>query len=96
VEGLRYEDGRFRLRVQWDDLPSDTALTLIGFERPAPDSGWVQPRELAQFRTAGGSGQEVGAVPIERACTPVELRVDVYLDGAFSESFTGSGGRPTC
>ena len=96
VEGLRYEDGRFRLRTQWDDLPPGTALTLVGFERPAPDSGWVQPRELAQFRTAGGSGQEVGGVPIERACTPVELRVDVYLDGAFSESFTGPGGEATC
>lgn len=96
VEGLRYADGRFRLRVQWDDLPPGTALTLIGFERPAPDSGWVQPPELAEFRTAGGSGQEVGGAPIERACTPIELRVDVYLDGAFSESFTGPGGEATC
>ncbi len=96
VDRLRYEDGRFRLRVQWEDLPPGTALTLIGFERPAPDSGWVQPRELALFRPAGGSGQEVGGVPIERACTPVELRVDVYLDGAFSESFTGPGGEATC
>ena len=96
VEGLRYEDGDFRLRAQWNDLPPGTALTLIGFERPAPDSGWVQPRELAQFRTAGGSGQDVGGVPIEHVCTPVELRVDVYLDGAFSESFTGPGGEATC
>ncbi len=56
----------------------------------------MQPRELAQFRTVGGSGQEVGAVPIERACTPVELRVDVYLDGAFSESFAGPSGEATC
>ena len=96
VDGLRYEDRRFRLRVQWDDLPPGTALTLIGFERPAPGSGWVQPRELALFRTAGGSGQQAGAVPIERACTPVELRVDVYLDGAFSESFTRPGGEATC
>jgi tetratricopeptide (TPR) repeat protein len=96
VNGPRYEGGRFKLGVRWEDLPPGTALTLIGFERPAPDSGWVQPRELALFRTAGGSGEQAGGVPIERACTPVELRVDVYLDGAFSESFTGSGGRPTC
>jgi tetratricopeptide (TPR) repeat protein len=96
VEGLRYDDGRFRLRTQWDDLPPGTALTLIGFERPAPDRGWVQPRELALFRTVGGSGEDAGGVPIERACTPVELRVDVYLDGAYSESFTGPGGEATC
>jgi tetratricopeptide (TPR) repeat protein len=96
IDGLRYRDGRIRLRTQWDDLPPGTALTLIGFERPAPDSGWVQPRELALFRTVGGSGEDVGGVPIERACTPVELRVDVYLDGAFSESFTGPGGAASC
>jgi hypothetical protein len=96
VEGLGYEDGRIRLRVRWDDLPAETALTLIGFERPARDSGWVQPPELALFRTVGGTGKEVGRVPIERTCTPVELRVDAYLDGAFIESFTGPGGAETC
>ena len=96
VEGLRYEDGRIRIRTRWDDLPAGTALTLIGFERPARDSGWVQPRELALFRTVGGSGEEVGRVPIQRTCTPVELRVDAYLDGAFVESFTGPGGAETC
>ncbi len=96
VEGLRYGDGRIRLRTRWDDLPAGTALTLIGFERPARDSGWVQPRELALFRTVGGSGEEVARGPIERTCTPVELRVDAYLDGAFIESFRGPGGAETC
>ncbi len=96
IDGLRYRDRRIRLRARWDDLPPGTALTLIGFERPAPDRGWVQPRELALFRTVGGSGEDAGGVPIERACTPVELRVDVYLDGAYSESFTGPGGKATC
>ncbi len=96
VEGLRYEDGRFKLEARWEDLPDDTALTLVGFERPARDSGWVQPADLALFRTVSGSGEEVGAVPIERACTPVEVRVDAYLDGAFVDSFTGPGGPETC
>ncbi len=96
VEGLRYRDGRFRLDVRWEDIPPDTALTLIGFERPANDSGWVQPSELALFREIAGSGEESGQVPIERGCNPVEVRVDAYLDGAFIESFTGPGGRPTC
>ena len=96
IEGLSYDGGRIRLRTRWEDLPPATALTLIGFERPAPESGWVQPRELALFRTIGGSGEDVGGVPIERACTPVELRVDVYLDGAYSESFTGPGGKAAC
>lgn len=96
VEGLRYEDGRFQLGVNWNDVPPGTALTLIGFERPAPEKGWVQPSELALFREIASSGAETGRVPIKRACTPVELRVDVYLDGAFIESFTGPGGEATC
>jgi hypothetical protein len=96
VDGLRYGDGEFRLRTRWKGLPQGTAVTLIGFERPAPGSGWVQPRDLALFRTLGGSGVDSGQVTIERACTPVELRVDAYLDGAFFGSFTGSGGGPTC
>jgi tetratricopeptide (TPR) repeat protein len=96
VTDLRYESGRFRLDVEWDDLPPGTALTLVGFERPAPDSGWVQPRDLALFRTVGGSGRDTGGTPIERACTPVEVRVDLYLDGALSESVTGPGGKASC
>ena len=96
VTGLRYGDGQISLRTAWSDLPAGTAVTLIGFERPARGSGWVQPRELALFRTLGGSGEQTGRVPISRNCTPVELRVDVYLDGAFSDRFTGPGGPATC
>lgn len=96
VEGLRYGDGKFRLRTSWKGLPEGTAVTLVGFERPAPGSAWVQPRDLSLFRTLGGSGADSGQVTIERECTPVEVRVDAYLDGAFSDSFTGPGGKPTC
>jgi tetratricopeptide (TPR) repeat protein len=96
VEDLGYSDGKIRLRTTWKDLPEGTALTLIGFERPTPDSGWVQPRELALFLTVGGNGERSGSVPITRACRPVEVRADAYLDGAFVKSFTGPGGRPTC
>jgi tetratricopeptide (TPR) repeat protein len=96
VGDLRYENGEFRLGIQWDDLPAKTAVTLIGFERPAPGGAWVQPRDLSLFRTLGGSGRDSGQVPIERNCTPVEVRVDIYLDGAFLETATGPGGKPTC
>jgi tetratricopeptide (TPR) repeat protein len=96
VDELSYRDGSFRLRARWRDLPPGTELTLVGFERPAPGSAWVQPRDLALFRSLSGSGEQVGEVPIERACTPVEVRVDAYLDGAFVESATGPGGRATC
>ncbi len=96
VEGLRYADGRLRLTLRWKDLPPKTALTAIGFERPTPGAPWVQPRDLGLFRTVSGSGEETLSVPLERACTPAEVRVDVYLDGAPAESVTGPGGTPTC
>ena len=96
VDDLRYANGSIRLRVGWQDLPAGTTLTLIGFERPSADSGWVQPRELALFRTVSGSGQQAGQVRISRECTPVEVRVDTYLDGALVNSATGPGGPATC
>lgn len=96
VEGLRYADRTLKLRLEWTDLPPKTALTAIGFERPSPDGPWVQTRDLALFRTVSGSGGEAFSVPLERACTPTEVRVDLYLDGAPAGSVTGPGGTPTC
>jgi len=96
VHGLRYADGRLRLRLRWDDLPAGTALSAIGFERPATGAAWVQPPGLALFRTVGGSGGEAVSVALERACTPTRVRVDVSLDGALTESVTGPGGAPIC
>ena len=96
VEGLRFSGGKIRLDIRWNDLPAGTALTLIGFERPSPDSGWVQPRELALFRTVSGTGQEAAQGRLDRACKPVEVRVDTYLDGAFVDSAVGPGVRATC
>ena len=96
VEGLRYEEGRIKLKAIWEDLPPGRALTLVAFERPAPDSRWVQPANLALFRTVSGSGEKAGSVPIERSCTPFEIRVDAYRDGGLIERFTGPGGPATC
>jgi hypothetical protein len=96
VEGLRFEDGRLRLRLEWSDLPPDTAYTAIGFERPQPDGPWVQPTDLATFRNLAGDGRDVVNEPLERACTPTEVRVDVYLNGELAESAIGPGEAPTC
>lgn len=96
VQGLRYADGELKLRLRWQNLPPDTALTAIGFERPTPGGAWVQPRDLALFRTVSGSGEQAISVPLDRACTPTRVRVDVYLGGAPAGSFTGPGGPATC
>jgi tetratricopeptide (TPR) repeat protein len=96
VEGLGYRDGTLRLRLRWRDLPTDTAVTAIGFERPRPGAPWVQPRDLALFRTLSGDGEEALTVPVTRACAPADLRVDLHLDGAPAGSVTAPGVPPTC
>ncbi len=96
VRGLRYVDGELRLQLRWRDLPTGTTLAGIEFERPTRDGAWVQPRDLALFRTLSGSGDQMFAVPLTRACAPTELRVDLYLDGARTPPTTGPGGAPTC
>ncbi|MCB0874037.1 MAG: tetratricopeptide repeat protein [Thermoleophilia bacterium] len=96
VDGLRYAGGRLRLRLRWSNLPPGTALTAIGFERPTTGGPWVQPPDLALFRTASASGQAQITVPLDRVCTPTRVRVDVFLDGAPAGSSTGPGGVPTC
>lgn len=96
VEGLGYEGGILRLRVRWRDLPAGTAVTAIGYERPRPGAPWVQPRDLGLFRTLSGDGEETFAVPVERACAPTALRVDLSLDGAPAGSVTAPGVPPTC
>lgn len=96
VEGLRFRDGRLQLTIDWRNLPADTQLSAFAFERPTADGPWVQPTEAAYFRSVGGGGQEVVNAPIERACAPTEVRVDLYLNGERVQSATGPGVAPTC
>jgi tetratricopeptide (TPR) repeat protein len=96
VEGLRYRNGRLQLTIDWRNLPADTQLSAIAFERPTVDGPWAQPVEAAFFRSVTGSGQEIVNAPLERACRPTEVRVDLYLNGERVQSETGPGGAPTC
>ena len=67
IEDLRYANGRFEATLRWSGLPEGTALSAIGYERPRPDGPWAQPRELALFANAGGSGERPIALPVDRA-----------------------------
>ncbi len=96
VEGLGHRDGTLRLRLRWRDLPAGTAVTAVGYERPRPGDPWVQPRDLALFRTLSGDGEDSFAVPVDRACAPAALRVDLLLDGAPAGTATAPGAAPTC
>jgi tetratricopeptide (TPR) repeat protein len=96
VSRLRFADGRLTLRLRWVGLPAGTALTGIGYERPLPQGAWTQPSALALFATVAGSGERDIAVPLQRACKPTSVRVDVYLNGAPTLSRTGPGVPATC
>lgn len=96
VRRLRYAKGTLRLRLAWKNLPRGTALAAVGYERPRPDAAWTQPSALALFADVSGSGGREIAVPLQRICRPVRVRVDVYLNGAPTLSRAGPGAAPTC
>jgi len=97
VRQLRFADGRLMLRLTWRDLPRKTALSVLGYERQRRVGAWSQPAQLALFANVSGSGRRAITVPLERACEPAEVRVDLYLDGARTATQTGSGdGTHTC
>jgi tetratricopeptide (TPR) repeat protein len=96
VERLRFENGRLRLRLRWTGLPAGTTLSAIGYERPLAGGAWTQPAGLALFATVSGSGRRDISVPLQRACEPTAVRVDLYLNGARTVTRTGPGVAPTC
>jgi tetratricopeptide (TPR) repeat protein len=96
VDGLRYANGRLRMRVGYEGLPKGTAITGLVYERPLEGGAWTQPTDLALFLNASGAGTERFSVPLKRACKPTEVRVDVFLNGVPALSRTGPGVGPTC
>ncbi|WCB95176.1 hypothetical protein DSM104299_03919 [Baekduia alba] len=96
VEGLRWSEGRLRLRLAWARLPRGTAVTAVAYERPLRGGAWTQPWALALLFDADGSGARRIAAPAPRVCRPTAVRVDVYLDGARVLTQTGPGAAPTC
>ena len=91
VRRLRFADGRLMLRLTWRDLPENTALSVLEYERQRRAGAWSQPAQLALFANVSGGGRRAITVPLERACKPAEVRVDVYLDGARTGTQTGPG-----
>ena len=96
VSRLRFAGGRLTLKLRWVGFPAGTALTAIGYERPLPQGAWTQASALALFATVAGSGMRTIVVPLQRACSPAGVRVDVYLNGAPALSGTGPGVPATC
>ena len=96
VHNLRFADDKLQLELRWTRMPAGTALSGIGYERPLPQGAWTQPASLALFATVTGSGRRDISVPLQRACKPTRVRVDVYLNGSPAVSQTGPGVPATC
>jgi len=97
VQQLRFTDGKLELELTWRDLPEGTALSVLGYERQRRDGAWSQPAQLALFADVSGRGRRAISLPLDRACAPVDVRVDLYLDGARVDTQTGPGApAPSC
>ncbi len=90
-----FADDSTSLRFGWEGIDEGAAVSVIGYERPAPDAGWVQPGELFYAGALPADGAGV-TIDTPRSCAPVEYRFDLYVEGEFVESLTAPGVAPTC
>ena len=96
LDELTLDGDELSLALSYTDLPPDTAVSLYLYEQPAEGAPFVQAPEMARFARLEGDGTVAGSTTLDRACTPVAFRVDVYLDGGLADSFERPGGPATC
>lgn len=90
-----YADGTTTVAVPTSGVPPDAAVAVVGYERPAPGAGWVQPAELFYAGPSAGDGSGV-TIETPRNCVAVEYRFDLYVEGERVGTRTAPGGDPTC
>jgi tetratricopeptide (TPR) repeat protein len=90
-----FDDNSTTLKFTLDGTEDDTAIAIVGYERPSADAAWVQPAELFYAGPAAGRGEGV-SIDTPRACAPVEYRFDLYVEGEFVSSATAPGAGATC
>lgn len=90
------EELELSLAASFAGLPAGTDVSMYLYEQPADGSPFVQAAELARFSEIEGDQAVAGTAVLTRACRPVALRLDLYLDGALAESFEAPGLDPTC
>ncbi len=96
VDELAVDGDERSLTLSHEGLPDDTAVSVYLYEQPADGASFVQAAEMARFGLLSESGSISGTATLTRACAPVALRLDVYLDGAPAGSFDAPGGPATC
>jgi tetratricopeptide (TPR) repeat protein len=94
VNEVAFADGKTTIDVTVDGVTDDAHVMVIGYERPAPDAGWVQPIELLYSGPPPGDGSLTIDTP--RHCDPVEWRFDLYVEGGLADSVTAPGVAATC
>ncbi|MEZ5371221.1 MAG: hypothetical protein R2704_00400 [Microthrixaceae bacterium] len=96
LDAATYADGTLSFELAYDDLPDDAQVAIFVFERPTDEAPFAQRAELARFETLSGSGVLENTAGFRAACTPVEFRYDVYVNGTPAGSFRSDGGKATC
>ena len=94
VDALLFADGFTDVDLEVTGVPSDNQVILAVYERPSPDGPWVQAPELFYVGPPTRGAGITFRTP--RACHPVEYRIDMYVNGAFTTTTTAPGGAPTC
>lgn len=90
-----FEGNRTTVRFELGGVTDDTAVAVVGYERPAEDAAWVQPPELFYAGTAAGRGDGV-SIDTPQSCAPVEFRFDLYIEGDLVASPKAPGTKATC
>lgn len=90
-----FNDDHTTVRFELGGVKGNSAVAIVGYERPAEDAAWVQPPELFYTGIASGRGDGV-TIATPQVCAPVEFRFDLYVEGAFVSSANAPGTAATC
>lgn len=96
VEQASFEDGRLHFDVSLD-VPDDTVLSALVYERASPDAPWAQSPELGMVAVVTGKLRIDESIVVDRACLPVEFRLDLHAEAVLVEQVLIDGApEPTC
>ncbi len=95
VEQASFADNTTTVKFALDGVTDETAVAVVGYERPAPGAAWVQPPALFYAGSTTDRGNGV-SIDTPQTCAPVEFRFDLYVEGRFVSSTNAPGGKATC
>ncbi len=90
VDRASFGDGRLDLDVRLD-VSDDTVLSALVYERAVPDGPWAQSPELGLVTIVAGAERIDESIVVDRACLPVEFRLDLHAEGVVVEQVLVEG-----